>query len=365
MKISKIPGLGRFGTFVDDVDFNHLSDEEWMEIGKLHLAGLVTILRNVKNFEADDLPVWMTKWGERRYSSNAFLEKKYNMPVGAIRKLAQSDPDKVDKVDRDSIEFGWRLSRPTKSGELIQRIQSGFDKDGFPNGLFAEGELDWHSNECGILPSVPGAALIGEAGMVGSATGFCTTVDYYESVSESFRSELNEMICVHKIDDHDVFGVKDKITLASLRVSACPHDYSEIPMVSDSPGGHRGLHYAYGTIVGIKDMSEKDARAVFDELDKNVFQEKYIYDHWYKQNNDLMLFDNSITSHRRLGSTEGRIAWRFAGDYTNLQDGFYQPYSLHPKYARAYIRELKQNIKLCGVKKFHMPTWVDYVKTFF
>ena len=34
MKISKIPGLGRFGIFIDDVDFNHLTDEEWLEIGK-------------------------------------------------------------------------------------------------------------------------------------------------------------------------------------------------------------------------------------------------------------------------------------------------------------------------------------------
>ena len=34
MKISKIPGLGRFGVFVDDVDFDHITDEEWMEIGR-------------------------------------------------------------------------------------------------------------------------------------------------------------------------------------------------------------------------------------------------------------------------------------------------------------------------------------------
>jgi hypothetical protein len=46
MKISKIPGLGRFGIFIDDVDFDHMTDEEWMEIGRLHLNSLVTIVRN-------------------------------------------------------------------------------------------------------------------------------------------------------------------------------------------------------------------------------------------------------------------------------------------------------------------------------
>ena len=46
MKISKIPGLGRFGVFVDDVDFKTITEEEWLEIGKLHLENLVTIIRD-------------------------------------------------------------------------------------------------------------------------------------------------------------------------------------------------------------------------------------------------------------------------------------------------------------------------------
>ena len=53
MKVSKIPGLGRFGIFIDDLDVNNMSDEEWLEIGKLHLESLVTIIRNV-NFEVND-----------------------------------------------------------------------------------------------------------------------------------------------------------------------------------------------------------------------------------------------------------------------------------------------------------------------
>jgi hypothetical protein len=34
MKVSKIPGLGSYGLFIDDVDFATLSDEEWFEIGQ-------------------------------------------------------------------------------------------------------------------------------------------------------------------------------------------------------------------------------------------------------------------------------------------------------------------------------------------
>ena len=62
MKISKIPGLGRFGIFVDDVDFATLTDEEWMEIGQLHLQNFVTIIRNCNLHWQDQLD-WCQKWG--------------------------------------------------------------------------------------------------------------------------------------------------------------------------------------------------------------------------------------------------------------------------------------------------------------
>lgn len=59
MKITKIPGLGRFGHFIDDVDLSTISDEEWNEIGQLHLKGLVTIIRgnDINHHRYNDLIV--------------------------------------------------------------------------------------------------------------------------------------------------------------------------------------------------------------------------------------------------------------------------------------------------------------------
>jgi alpha-N-acetylglucosamine transferase len=125
-----------------------------------------------------------------------------------------------------------------------------------------------------------------------------------------------------------------------------------------SPGGHTGLHYSYTTVAGIKGMSDADAKKVFKELDRGIFQEKYTYDHWYQTDNDLLLFDNSITAHRRLGPIIGRSALRSVFDYTNLQNNFYQPYINHGKIARQYIQVMKN----CEVKQ---PTAIDYLKTFF
>ena len=83
MKISKIPGLGRFGVFIDDIDLNHISDEEWMEIGKLHLKGLVTILRNVM-LDKDQYLQRINDFGPLESSLRSYLVKKYNHNFDAL-----------------------------------------------------------------------------------------------------------------------------------------------------------------------------------------------------------------------------------------------------------------------------------------
>ena len=77
MKISKIPGLGRFGIYIDDVDFDHITDEEWMEIGHLHLNSLVTIIRDTKLNQFDYMKL-MYKWGTPRTTNSYAINKKYN-----------------------------------------------------------------------------------------------------------------------------------------------------------------------------------------------------------------------------------------------------------------------------------------------
>jgi hypothetical protein len=69
MKISKIPGLGRFGLFIDDADLTNITHEEWMEIGKLHLDSLVTIIRNTKLNHFDYMKL-IHKWGTPRNTSS-------------------------------------------------------------------------------------------------------------------------------------------------------------------------------------------------------------------------------------------------------------------------------------------------------
>lgn len=332
MKITKIPGLGRFGVFIDDVDLNTISDEEWLEIGKLHLEKLVTIIRNTNLTSLPRYQELIFKTGRDRYIVGLKWFQKYGPDF--YQRVLDNDPA-IDPIDATAIkELGYVQVNQTL------RVSGKKDKDGNRLGMFAEGELLWHSNESGNLIFTPGVSLLGHACMVGSSTGFLTTTDYYENVSNSFRSELDEMILLHRFTPGAINPGLNKDQDTVMYHNMCPEDDVEIPMVIQSPAGIIGLHYSVNTVYSIKGMSKAESDAVFKEINKELFVEKYTYDHWYQSNTDLCLFDNSITLHRRLGDVKDREAFRIQYDYTQL-DNPYNPY-LQEKFKQQYVEDLKK-----------------------
>ena len=354
MKITKIPGLGNYGVYIDNVDFDHLSDEEWLEIGKIHLKNLVTIIRKT-SLNQNTLMERMLRFGEPRYNLKNMMIKKYNISFEDIVTLAEINDPLIDQIDVDAINALYNTQEKTDhNGYDVGKVAGGYDKQGRPKGLFAEGELLWHSNESGTLTWTPGVALLGHRGVKGSATCFMTTADWYEKQTENFRSELDEMILIHRFTPGKINPGLNQQQDAIMKANMCPDSEKEIPMVIQSPGGIRGLHYSINTVSQVKGMSQKDSDRLFRKLNKELFVEEYQYDHWYKNNGDLLLFDNSITLHRRLGKTDGRLCYRVAHDYTNLQDEPYQPYFI-PEYQRQYNREITMLIKIAGIKNFKLP----------
>lgn len=354
MKVTKIDGLGSYGVYIDGVDFNHITDEEWMEIGKQHLKNLVTIVRDC-NMTWQQQSDYVKMFGGTRHIHAYHLFKKYNTDSWeTLTKMAFKDDPSLDPIDKEDIINGARVRQFAPDGKHVARVTGKRDEDGNPTGMFASGELLWHSNEGGNLSFTPGVALLGSEGMVGSATGFLTTPDYYENVSESFRSELDEMIITHRFTPGKInpglLAEQDQMVHANM----CPVDDVEIPLVIQSPGGIRGLHYSINTVYGIKGMKKSESDKVFDKINKELVNDKYIFDHWYKTDNDLLLFDNSITVHRRIGETKGRLAYRQQHDYNDLQDGFYQPY-FQKEYADKYENTIRDIVKVTGAKGFKLP----------
>lgn len=326
-----------------------------MDIGRQHLQNLVTIIRN-SNCTHERYAELVALLGDPRpqTSSARRLKSKYKKSWQWIVEQAKKDSGVLDPDDRRQIQITERITQRTANGYALGKIAGGYDEQGLPLGFFSHGELLWHSNESGTLTSTPGVALHGWQNFVGSATGFMTTPDYYESVSESFRSELNDMVVVHHYKPGVIHpGNDDPVQDQILGLNMCPDPDTEVPLVMRSPGGVIGLHYSPGTVHSIKGASPQESDRILDTLNKGLFQEKYIYDHWYKTDRDLLLFDNSITQHRRLGNTEGRLGYRIPHDYTYVQDKPWIPY-FQSLYQRRYAKEIRDVVDEAGVE-FKLP----------
>lgn len=365
MKVSKIPGLGRFGIIIDDVNLENISDEEWMEIGRLHLQSLVTVIRNT-NVTKDRYGELVAKFGQTRggnYVSKKY-KKRYNKDWKWVLEQINKDSSLIDEDDKIRIKTGIAALEISNHGHSMLRVAGGYNDQGIPNGFFADGELKWHSNESGNLCFVPGVALLGQTNMIGTSTGFITTTDYYESVGESFRSELDEMIICHRYQPGRIAPGLNA-TQETLMANFCVVQDTEIPLVITSPGGIKGLHYSPNTTWSIKGMTKAESDRVFAEIEKELFVDKYIYDHWYKHNTDLLLFDNSIVQHRRSGYIDGRLALRISFDYTNLQTDPWLPYADHPTYQKRYNKEIHEIVTDMNISQFKLPPFglIDRVKS--
>lgn len=355
MKISKIPGLGRFGVFIDDVDFKNMSDEEWMEIGRLHLTSLVTIIRDTQ-LTVEQYYHRINQWGTFRDLTSYRLEKKYGKYITQLEAMANADDPSLDSEDRELLKANTRMLVKTAQGSPtpILKVTGKRDEEGNPVGMFAEGELLWHSNESGNLTFTPAVSLLGQEGMVGSATGFVTTTDWYERQTESFRSELDDMIIVHKFTPGKINpGLRAEQDLVMYK-NMCPEDDIEIPLVITSPGGIRGLHYSINTIDYIKGMSKEESQKIFDRINQELFTDEFIYDHWYQNDNDLCLFDNSITLHRRLGGITNRMCYRIQYDFDTILDQPFDPYSLEP-YRTMYRTQIADVVSTLNKKRYKLP----------
>lgn len=192
-----------------------------------------------------------------------------------------------------------------------------------------------------------GVSLMGWQNMVGSCTGFCTSADWYERQSDSFRKELDDMIVIHNY--HRDRLQKDPIPDQEkfYKNNSCPDDNMDVPLIIRSPGGIKGVHLGINTFDYIDGMSKNDSDKLFAKIRYEMFSEEYIYKHWYQSDKDICLFDNSITLHNREiehGLIPDRMGYRIQFDYDALTGGTYQPF-----FQQEYNDRRNEKIRLLGV----------------
>jgi len=324
MKITKIPGLGRFGVYIDEVNLNHITTEEWMEIGRIHLESLVTIIRG-NDLDTQTYYRKIMQWGPSRWNRPIHFLKKYGKPLKELVLNAELD-------DEDQIVFdnGRRWQVDKRCPGMI-RVTPKKTSAGKSMGAFADGELLWHSNECGDVAFTPGVALMGWESVIGTATGFCTSPDWYEKQTEAFRSELDEMIIVHNYKPASVSPIIIPEQENFYRNNFSPENDMLVPLIIKSPGGIKGVHLGVNTWDSVIGMSKEDSDCLFKKIRAEIITPEYIYDHWYETNKDILLFDNSITLHNRsihekIGVAPNRVGYRIQYDFDHLTGNQYQPF---------------------------------------
>lgn len=324
MKITKIPGLGRFGVYLDDVDVTNISDDEWMEIGKIHLESLVTVIRG-NNIDYKTYYRRIMQWGPSRWNRPIAFYEKYKKPLKDLVMNNELDADDTVLLENSRR---WQIDKRCPG---IVRVTPRKNAKGEALGVFADGELLWHSNECGDTAFTPGVALMGWESMIGTATGFCTSPDWYEKQSEAFRSELDEMIIIHNYRSQSISPIIIEDQENFYKNNMCPDPNMRVPLIIRSPGGIKGVHLGANTFDGVDGMSKADSDKLFEKIRSELIVPEYTYDHWYETDKDIVLFDNSITLHNRsihekIGVAPNRVGLRIQYDFTKLTGGDYQPF---------------------------------------
>jgi len=323
MRTNKLPGFGSLGVEIGDVDLRTAGVEEVRQIGDISLDQLVVVVPKdcvggiARERFHEICMAWVTDPDGDFAHTRALFEKM----VGNYGSERGPDglPVNMNPEDRRMIEEGYRIRKGIEHLEGMSRVTGKRDEEGNTTGMFADGELEWHSNNQGADARAPAVALLAWEGSEGSQTEFLNTVDPYNALSAEWRSVCDELIAVHRWIPGVLAPGLGEVQQRLLRFNMCPDDDTEIPLVLESPGGLKGLHFAFTTIHHFKGMSEEESQKTIAYLKERVLRDEYVYCHNW-QDGDLVFFDNSITLHRRpTKDCSKRLMYRMAFNYDGLQ----------------------------------------------
>lgn len=349
MKVSKMPGFGSYGAIVDD--FNWDDPSSYIELQEINLKSLVTVVRGngQDNFRS------LSKNARHTFSVRS-PSAKWMTKYGSDwkNKLTESEKKSVSSIDNwaDGLTHespGW------------SRVSGKLDNQGRVTGAFGDTSLTWHVDEPGSLMFYPLVALYGAEHMHTSATSFIQTADWYAGLSESFRSELNDLVAVYDMTKTQ-YGI-DEINRDIIITNQGAAGRVEMPLVTKNPVGIPGIRY--GTqITKFVDVPQKEADAIINKIKKEIFDPKYAYDYWWEhERGDFVMLDNSITIHERKVRSDldmsqelrQRVAYRATADYTGYLD--YDPFLIESFNAQ----RKKQIHELIAADFLTIPSWTRHL----
>lgn len=172
------------------------------------------------------------------------------------------------------------------------------DAQGRPIGIFSEGELDWHSDQCAYDDAPRMIGLASLSGSANSQTQFLCTHDAYETLSSDMKSMIKELICVHKWQNNRMAPDLDQQQSLLIRYNMVPLDGMETKLYAESVTGLPGIKFPSHSFSHFDGMTPEESEKILAELGKAIYQEKYVYTRDW-EDGQVVWMDQEITLHKR------------------------------------------------------------------
>ncbi len=220
--------------------------------------------------------------------------------VGFSRRLGTLDHAPLTQVGRTAIE-GF---------PEIYLITNLVDKEGKPMGALGNGEAVWHT-DMSYLPSPPDASLLyaREVPPAGGNTFLCSMMAAYDALPDDLKSLAHSLRIKHDATYNSGGYVRQGMeehsdprkTTGTFHPAVIRHPETGKPALYL---GRRRQSYVEGY-----DLAESEA--LLDKLWEYATLPENTYEHVW-QVNDVLLWDNRITMHRRdsFDPTHTRLMWR-------------------------------------------------------
>lgn len=275
--------LNQYGASVgvEAYDIDWANKEEVLELGKLAADHCIVFVDQQVStkllFES------MLCWGD---ASQALIHEyviQKKLSGRHWRKLLAN----IGYISQDNIDLAG-----------VSTVSYKKDDRGRPRGLFQNGELDWHSDQCATDDSQRIIGLQSVSDTVNSQTQFLCTHDAFESLSSDMRSMIKELIVKHKWVDNLMAPDLNEDQTMLLRFNMVPIDGMETHLYRETATGRPGIKFPSHTFDGFVGMTREESDKIISELKSIVYKDQYVYtQNW--QDGQIVFMDQEITLHKR------------------------------------------------------------------
>lgn len=189
-------------------------------------------------------------------------------------------------------------------------------KDGEKIGIFADKELDWHSNGNARNPGKECCvALYCVKEGTSSVTSFCDMRQAYRDLPLSIKDEVDHIDCLYKFENGTFYDLDDDDKeLEMFENRGVYLDGVKRPLVYEHPydkdvGLYYTFHYIRETFGNVTEWNKLDKY-----LRDHCFQNKYVAHHYWEPG-DLIFMDQYHSLHKRNAVEGERLLYRTALDY--------------------------------------------------